>query len=270
MVNQLSKFQPQIAELTKPLRDLLSSKSQWLWSQVQEDAFSAVKQSLTSTPVLAHYDVSKETKLSTDASSYGLGGVLLQKQSDKKWRPVAYASRALSPTEQRYAQIEKEALGITWASERFEDYLIGKKFEIETDHKPLIPILSTKHLDDLPARLQRFRMRMMRFSYSIFHVPGKELYTADALSRAYVDMVVRYLPATQPRLEELREKQLEDEVTKQLIEYCHKGWPERSQVPGALKCYYPDRNDLNIQQGLATHERKQIGHTCVYALGYPG
>ena len=98
----------------------------------------------------------------------------MQKQDNDQWRPVAYASRAMSPTEQRYAQIEKEALGITWASERFADYLIGLKFHIETDHKPLVSLLGSKSLDDLPARIQRFRMRMMRFTYTISHVPGKK------------------------------------------------------------------------------------------------
>ena len=151
MVNQLSKFQPQIAELSKPLRDLLSSKNHWSWSSAQQHAFSALKRSLTSTPTLAHYDARRERTLSTDASSYGLGAVLRQKQDDDQWRPVAYASHAMTPTEQRYAQIEKEALGITWASESFADYLIGLQFHIETDHKPLVPLLSTKNLEDLPG-----------------------------------------------------------------------------------------------------------------------
>ena len=108
----------------------------------------------------------------------------MQLQDDGEWRPVAYASRAMSPSEQRYAQIEKEALGITWASERFSDYLIGLEFHIETDHKPSVPFLSSRNLEDLPARVKRFRMRMMRFTYSISHVPGKSLYTVDTLSRA--------------------------------------------------------------------------------------
>ena len=90
----------------------------------------------------------------------------------------------MSPTEQRYAQIEKKVLGITWASERFADYLIGLEFHIETDRKPLVPLLSTRNLEDLPARVQRFRVRMMRFTCSVSHVPGKALYTADTLSRA--------------------------------------------------------------------------------------
>lgn len=138
-------------------------------------------------------------------------------------------------------------MGITWTSERFADYLIGLKFHIETDHKPQVPLFSTKNLDELPARVQRFRMRMMRFSYSISHVPGKKLCTADTLSRAplvkplnqpeekleddvmaYVDSVIRYLPATEDRLEELRCQQQEDEVTKQIMENSSTQWPERS------------------------------------------
>ena len=108
----------------------------------------------------------------------------MQLHDDGEWLPVAYASRAMSPSEQRYAKIEKEALGITWVSERFSDYLIGLEFHIEIDHKPSVPLLSSRNLEDLPARVKRFRMRMMRFTYSISHVPGKSLYTADTLSRA--------------------------------------------------------------------------------------
>ena len=77
MVNQLSKFQPQIVELSKPLRDLLSSKSHWLWNDTQQQAFTALKESLASTPTLAHYHATRQTKLSSDASSHGLGVVLM-------------------------------------------------------------------------------------------------------------------------------------------------------------------------------------------------
>ena len=108
---KLSKSQPQIAGLSKPLRDLLSSKRHWLWSDAQQQAFTALKESLASTPTLAHNDATRQTKRSSDASSHGLGAVLMQLLDDGEWRPVAYASRAMSPTEQRYAQIEKEALG---------------------------------------------------------------------------------------------------------------------------------------------------------------
>ena len=107
-------------------------------------------------------------------------------------------------------------------------------------------------------------MQMMRFTYSISHVPGKSLYTADTLSRAplvrplnreeekleadvqaYVNSIVKYLPATEDRLEDFRTQQQQDEIT-----YCSEGWPEKSQLPGPLKVYWPERSDLTVQQGL--------------------
>ena len=131
-----------------------------------------------------HYtSLGEKLKVATDASSFGLGAVLLQRWADN-WRPVAYASRALSETERGYAQIEKEALAVTWACTKFTDYLLGSKFLIETDHKPLVPLLNTKHLDCLPPRIIRFRLRLAKYDYTVVHIPGKLLYAADALSRA--------------------------------------------------------------------------------------
>ena len=120
----------------------------------------------------------------TDASSYGLGAVMTQKQKDGNWKPVVFISRALTTTERRYAQIEKEALATTWACERLADYLIGKRFHVETDHKPLVPILGSKNLEEMSPRIQRLGMRLLRFDFTVSHVPGKSLITADALSRA--------------------------------------------------------------------------------------
>ena len=190
MANQMRKFAPRLAEITNPLRDLLIKDNHWTWGEPQQRAMDKVKEILVTSPVLALFDVNLKTILSADASSFGLGAVLLQSQKAGDLKPVAYISRSMTPTERRYAQIEKEALAFTWACERLSDYLIGLKFHINTDHKPLMPLFSTKHLDELPARVQRFRLRMMRFEFSISYVPGKELLIADALSRA---------PATDPR-----------------------------------------------------------------------
>lgn len=112
-------------------------------------------------------------------------------------------------------------------------------------------------------------MRMMRFSYSISHVPEKFLYTADTLSRAplvrllepkeenlendvkaFVNSIIRYLPATEDRLEELRIQQREHQVTKLLVKYCSQGWPDRPQLTGSLKSCWPERSKLTVQQGL--------------------
>ena len=111
-----------------------------------------MKTILTSSETLCPYNPLLPTVVSADASSFGLGAVLRQ-QHDDALRPVAYISRALTDTEMNYAQIEKEALAVTWACERFLDYLIGLHFTVETDHKPLVPLLSTKTLDQLPVRV---------------------------------------------------------------------------------------------------------------------
>ena len=140
MVNQLGKFSPNLANITQPLRELLKKTRMWQWTEVQHKAFNEIKKELSQPTVLCIYDPNAETKISGDASSHGLGAVLLQKH-DSVWKPVAYASRSLSDTEANYAQIEKEALACVWACEKFSTYVLGMRFMVETDHKPLLPYL---------------------------------------------------------------------------------------------------------------------------------
>ena len=90
------------------------------------------------------------------------------------WKPIAYANCSLTPTEERYAVIEKEALSITWTCERLAQYMVGKHFEIMTGDSPLVSLFFHKRLDELLLRIQQFRICMMRFTYSISHVPGRE------------------------------------------------------------------------------------------------
>lgn len=141
-------------------------------------------QSSQTAPCLALFDPNLKTKVSSDASKIGLGACLYQQQQDSDWRLVFCASKSLTSTEQNYAPIEREALGVTWACDTFAHLLIGLKFEIETDHKPLVALLGQKDLNELPPRIQRFRIRLMRYNFSIKHIPGKELIVPDTLSRA--------------------------------------------------------------------------------------
>ena len=104
----------------------------------------------------------------------------------------------------------RKNLATTWACERFTNYILGKQIQIETDHKPLVPLLSTRHLDDLPPRILCFRLRLMRFDYTISHVPGKLLYTADTLSRALQECLNR-----DAELAELTEEQMITTTTNQ-------------------------------------------------------
>ena len=169
MVNQLNKFADHLADETRPLRELLLKDRAWVWGEAQRQSFKQIKETLTKSPVLALFDPNLETIVSADASSYGLGAVMLQKQSDRTLKPVAFVSRAMTPTESKSAQIEKETLAFTWACERLLDYLAGLKFHIHTDHEPLVPLFSCKYLDELPIRVQCFQLRTMQYDFSISH-----------------------------------------------------------------------------------------------------
>ena len=186
---------------------------------------------------------------------------------------LTYLDRWLRLSPGSYAQIEKEALALTWACERYSEYLIGLQFSIETDHKPLVPLFDSKLLDELPIRVQRFRMRMMRFNFSIYHVPGKNLTIADTSSRApcsslikddnllqdetdaYIQVMIQTLPATENRLEEIKRRQEEDEVCKQIVKYCQKGWPSIKSIPQALKEVLPSSSWI-VSSEWTTVERQ--------------
>ena len=266
MINHLGKFSRNLAELSQPLRVLLSKNNLWTWDNTQDQAFKRIKEEITKPTVWALYDVKADMKISADASSYGLGVVLLQK-NDQSWQPVTYASRTMTSTECRYAQVEKEALALTWACEKFANYVLGKKFTIETDHKPLVPLLGNKSLHSLPPRILRFRLRLTRFEYEIIHVPGKSLVMADTLSRAPItsdkdtsdlqeeveylmEMCINNLPANSHRLEEFRKAQAADTVCSTIIGYCQNDWPRKSSIPLEVKPYWQARGQLTVHNNL--------------------
>ena len=265
MVNQLAKFVPSLTDTNAPLRQLLKSDTQWTWGPEQQLAFDGIKAKISSPEVLAHYVPTRETIIAADASRSGLGAVLLQVQPTGDRRPVCYASRTLTSAEKNYAVNELEALAITWASEKFSDYVLGLNYTVETDHKPLVPLLSTTELCKMPPRIQRFRLRLMRFTPTIRHVPGKQQIVADALSRApteepnteeilHVEQVeehatlhFEFLPASTARIQEITDAQKHDGITAQVREYCRVGWPAyASNAPAALKPYWEHRPRLTL------------------------
>ena len=191
MVNYLNKFSKKLAEICVPIYELTGS-GDWYWGVEQEAAFEQIKDELSKAPVLCTFNLESKHRVSSDASRLALGAVLLQLNSCNLWQPVEFASRKLTPTEQNYAMIELEALGITWACEKFDFYLVGRTFEVETDHRPLVSLLGEKDLSQLPIRVQRFKMRLMRYDFSIFHSPGSCMFIADYLSRPSANSEVGY------------------------------------------------------------------------------
>lgn len=126
--------------------------------------------------MLKYYDQEDELTLQCDASETGLGTALTQ-----RGKPVAFGSRALTPTERGYAQIEKECLAIVFGRERFHQYTCGRKLTFQSDHKPLKNI-HRKPLHSAPKRLQRMLLRLQKYDLSVNYVPGRDMLLADTQS----------------------------------------------------------------------------------------
>ena len=178
MVTYISKFIPHFSQVASPLRALLEKDAAWQWHHEHEQSLQWLKELATSAPVLAYFKLDRPIKLSVDASSKGLGAVILQDD-----HPIAYASQSLTRTQQQYAQIEKEMLAVVFGCTRFHDFIYRvNDFTVESDHKPLETILK-KPLCQAPLCLQKMILTVQKYSLNVIYRPGKELSLADTLSR---------------------------------------------------------------------------------------
>ena len=130
-VNYLTKFLPRLSEVAQPLRELTTKNARFVWSSQHDKSFTEVKTLVSAHPVLKYYDMDAEVTIQCNASEKGMGATLLQ-----NGQPVAFASRTLTPVEQRYAQTEKECLAIVCT--KFSQYITRRELiTVESDHKPL-------------------------------------------------------------------------------------------------------------------------------------
>lgn len=179
LVGYSSRFIPQFATLSEPLRRLTRKDTPFVFGAEQKRAFDNLKTALAKATTLAYFDKDAPTQVIADASPVGLGAVLVQKQ-DGNNVPVCYVSRSLTDCERRYSQTEREALGLVWACERLHPYLYGRQFDLVTDHKPLEVIYGPRSKPC--ARIERWVLRLQPYDFKIVHIAGKNN-IADPLSR---------------------------------------------------------------------------------------
>ena len=127
-VNYYGKFIPNLATLLHPLNELLKTGNTRNWTPVCEQAFTAAKERLSQTSILAHYDARVPLHMASNASAYGLGAILSHLYPDGTERPIANASRTLSSSEKNYAQLEREALSLVFVIKKFHPYLLEESF----------------------------------------------------------------------------------------------------------------------------------------------
>ena len=173
MVTYLAKICPNLSTVAAPLRDLTRKEVAWTWDDIHKKALRQVKELVSSPAMLKLYDPHSEVTLSVDASQYGLGACIMQDGV-----PVAYASRTLTNTHKRYAQIEKEMMAIEFGLHRFNQYIYGQTVTVETDHLPLLGVMR-KPIADISPRLQRMRLKCLYYDFELVHKPGRELIIAE-------------------------------------------------------------------------------------------
>lgn len=185
LVNYYGRFVPQESMVLAPLYRLLKGQVTWTWSEVERNAFTKCNELLTSDQVLAHYDPSLPLILTCDASAYGIGAVIQHIMPNGEERPIAYASRTLSPAEKKYSQIEKETLGLIYGVKKFHQYLWGRHFTLVTDYRPLLTLFGKhKSLPTLAAaRIQRWAIILSAYGYHIVYCKSENHSNADGLSR---------------------------------------------------------------------------------------
>ena len=184
MASYYRRFIYNFARIAAPLHYLTKKDSQWLWTPRCESAFKDLKERLVTAPVLSYPSFNQEYILETDASIQGLGAVLSQLQSDDKPHPVAYASRALSPSERNYGITELETLAVVWGISHFHHLLYGNSVTVYTDHTSVRAVLESPNPTAKHARWWTRVYGQGLKDVKIRYQAGRENKSADALSRS--------------------------------------------------------------------------------------
>lgn len=279
IITYLSKFCPNLSEVVCPLRDLTHIKQDFLWSDQHTKAFKQAKELFSKAPCLRYFNVHAPVVLQVDASEYGLGAALLQPATNPtnscnvQWQPVAYSSSSLSPTEQRYAQIEKETLAIVHAFHKFDQLLFGKSdVTVHSDHKPLETIFK-RPLASAPRCLQSMMLTLQRYTFHVEYRKGSTPHIADTLSRAplpttshkqvHDELVYRVkFESSNPDLTGFQDATLQDIKTEactdseQIIfqSLISTGWPnDKAAVPELARPYWSVHHELPLMMACSSN-----------------
>ncbi|GBG71002.1 hypothetical protein CBR_g8301 [Chara braunii] len=174
------RFIRSFACLAKPLTNLLKKEEQLIWTPECEAAFRALKEALTSAPVLARPDPTRQFALHTDWQPQAISAVVTQQGTDGREHAIEYVSKMLSQAQSNYEACKGECLAVVWGVQHFRPYLYGQKFVLVTDHQPL---LSLQNNTDYTGTLGRWAVRLQDYDFDIPHRATRQHWNADGLTR---------------------------------------------------------------------------------------
>ncbi|EFP03733.1 hypothetical protein CRE_01522 [Caenorhabditis remanei] len=160
-----SRFVPKLSDLRGPLDRLMKQDVDWKWTNIEQNAFDRLKNSVADATMLSHFKEDWKIVIAADASQYGIGGVLSHINPEGQEVPIAHFARSLTETEKRYSQIEKEGLALVYTVKKCHKFVFGRKFSLQTDHKPLLAIFGDNK--DLPVHSQN---RLVRWAITLLFV----------------------------------------------------------------------------------------------------
>ncbi|GBG63535.1 hypothetical protein CBR_g38603 [Chara braunii] len=174
------RFIKGFAGIAKPLTNLLKKEEQLIWTSECEAAFQALKEALTSAPVLTRPDPTRPFALYTDWQPQAISAMLTQHGKDRRDHVIEYASKTLSQAQVNYEACKGECLAVVWGIHHFRRYLYGQKFVLVTDHQPL---LSLRNNTDYTGTLGRWAVRLQDYDFDIRHRATRQHGNADGLTR---------------------------------------------------------------------------------------
>ncbi|KAJ1081874.1 hypothetical protein NDU88_002047 [Pleurodeles waltl] len=183
LIKFYSKFIMDFKKKTYHIRQLLKNKAKFIWSKHCQNAFQNFKKDICNAQFLKGFDPKCKAIVTTDASNKGLGAVLTQCDDGNKEWVVAFASRSLTPAEEKYSVIERETLACVWALNHFRQFVWGLHVLLRSDHKPLTKVLTTTGLLNASPRLSRMSVKLLDFTSDVQYWPGVKNRVADFLSR---------------------------------------------------------------------------------------
>ena len=263
MLNYYHRFLPDIATVLEPLHKLLRQGIKWCWKTEQQVAFDEAKKLLQYANLLVHFQPDLELILASDASDYGVGAVLSHRMANGTERPIGYVLRSLNTAERGYSTIEKEALAIIFGVKKFNQFLYGQKFTLQTDHKPLEGLFNEKKgvSQQASPRVQRWALTLAAYEYEISYKAGNTNANADALSRLPLPkmpesvpipgetvLLLEHLDQTPINSRHIQEWTRRDPVLSKVHQFTLNGWPHHCQDV-QLHAYLSRKAELTIEGG---------------------